>query len=307
MPPVALVLTGIVSVQLGAALAKGLFPALGPGGTVLLRLGVAAVLLGLMVRLRLRRLTRLPRRGVRLALLFGLILGGMNVSIYVALERIPLGVAVAVEFLGPLMVALAGSRRALDALWALLAGAGVLMLSGALSIGTTAGVDTVGLAFALVAGGCWAAYIVVGQRLGNALPPTQGLAIALVVATVALAPLGVAQGGGALLRPDLFAIGAAVAVLSSVIPYSLELLALRRMPARVFGVLMSLEPGVAALLGFLVLREVLRPTQLVAILLITTASVGATALGGARGDQSPHIVAPPEVAVEARGPVTQAE
>jgi inner membrane transporter RhtA len=280
MPPTGFVLLSIGATQLGAAIAKSLFAALGPGGTVFLRVGFAALVLGLWWRPRLRG----HRRGAyALVALFGLVLGGMNLAFYSALERIPLGIAVTLEFVGPLGVAVAGSRRRLDLVWVLLAAAGIVLLAP-LGAGATA-LDPRGVALALLAGGLWAAYILLGARVGQALPGGAGLALAMGVAAVALVPLGVARGGAALLDFPLLAAGLGVALLSSALPYSLELEALRRLPARVFGVLMSLEPAIAAVVGLALLRETLPPRALGAIVLVTIAAVGTVrfATGEERG------------------------
>jgi inner membrane transporter RhtA len=269
VPPVALVLAAVASVQFGAALAKTLFDEAGPGGTVFLRVAFAAVLLLVLWRPRVRGH---ERRDLWLAAAFGLSLAGMNLAFYGALDRIPLGVAVTFEFVGPLGVAVAASRRALDVLWVVLAAAGILLLS---DFGGFGGLDAVGVALALLAGAFWAAYIVLAARAGQAFPGGSGLALAMVVATVLLLPVGVADGGESLLEPEVLGVGAAVAVLSSAIPYSLELEALRRLPAGVFGVLMSLEPAVAALAGYVVLDQALVARELLAIALVVVASAGA--------------------------------
>jgi len=263
------VLAAVASVQFGAALAKTLFDDLGPGGTVFLRVLFAALLLLVLWR---PRVGGRPRRDLALAAAFGVSLAGMNLSFYGALDRIPLGVAVTFEFVGPLGVAVVGSRRALDLLWVVLAAAGILLLS---DFGDFAGLDSGGVGLALLAGGFWAAYILLSARIGRVFSGGSGLALAMVVASVLLVPVGVADGGDALLQPGLLALGAAVAMLSSAVPYSLELEALRRLPEPVFGVLMSLEPAVAALAGFVVLGQDLRARELVAILLVVAASAGA--------------------------------
>ena len=268
-----LVLGAISSVQFGAALAKTLFDEIGAGGTVFVRVLFAALVLALIWR---PRVAGLGRREGLLAVLFGLTLAGMNLAFYSALDRIPLGITVTLEFVGPLGVAVVGSRGALDLLWVGLAAAGILLLS---DFGTT-DLDGLGVALALFAGCLWAAYILLSARVGQVFPGGSGLALAMVVAAVLLCPVGVADAGAALFVPWILAAGAAVAILSSVIPYSLELEALRRMPPGVFGVLMSLEPGVAALAGFVVLGEELVPRELVAILLVVAASAGAA--GGAK-------------------------
>jgi inner membrane transporter RhtA len=274
-PPTALVLFPIVSVQLGAAVAKSLFDSLGPGGTVFLRIAFAALVLFLLVR---PKLGAHDRAGYLVAGLFGLTLAGMNFSIYLAFDRIPLGVAVTLEFVGPLGVAVAGSRRLLDLLWVVLAAAGILLLAP-LSVLGGMDLDPVGVAFALLAGCLWASYILLSARTGSAFPGGTGLVIALCVGTFVLFPFGIAGAGYALLDPKLLLAGFGVAMLSSAIPYSLELEALRKLPARVFGVLMSLDPAVAALAGLVVLGERLEMRAVAAVLLVTIAAAGASLYG----------------------------
>jgi inner membrane transporter RhtA len=275
-PPTALVLFPNVSVQLGAAVAKSLFDSLGPGGTVFLRIAFAAFVLFLLVR---PKLGGYDRAGYLVAGLFGLVLAGMNFSIYLAFDRIPLGVAVTLEFVGPLGVAVAGSRRVLDLLWVVLAAAGILLLA---PLGVLGGMDLdpVGVAFALLAGCLWACYILLSARTGSAFPGGTGLVIALCVGTLVLFPFGIAGAGYALLDPKLLLAGFGVAMLSSAIPYSLELEALRKLPARVFGVLMSLDPAVAALAGLVVLGERLEMRAVAAVLFVTIAAAGASLFGG---------------------------
>lgn len=272
VPPVILVIGAISSVQVGAALAKTLFDEIGPGGTVFVRVLFAALVLALIWR---PRVAGLGRREILLAVLFGLTLAGMNLAFYSALDRIPLGITVTLEFVGPLGVAVAGSRGALDLLWVALAAAGILLLS---DFGS-GDLDRVGVALALLAGCLWAAYILLSARVGRVFPGGSGLALAMILAAALLVPVGVADAGADLLVPWILAAGAAVAILSSALPYSLELEALRRMPPGVFGVLMSLEPAVAALAGFVVLGEDLVPRELVAILLVVAASAGAASGG----------------------------
>jgi inner membrane transporter RhtA len=265
--PVGMVLGAVACVQFGAGLAATLFDDLGPVGTVLLRVGFAAVVLVAVWRPRVRGLRREERW---LVAAFGVSLAGMNGLYYLAIDRIPQGVAVTFEFVGPLGVALAASRRGMDVVWAAFAAAGVALLGG---FGSS--LDPAGVAFALGAGAWWAAYILLSARVGRAFRGGDGLALAMVVGTAVLLVPGAADAGDALLDPQLLALGAAVALLSSVIPYSLELEALRRIPARVFGVLMSLEPAFAALAGFLVLGQDLDAIEIVAIALVVGASVGA--------------------------------
>jgi inner membrane transporter RhtA len=268
VPPTLLVIGAVASVQFGAALAKSIFDEAGPGGTVFLRVASAALLLALIWRPRLAGHTRAD---LWLAVLFGLSLAGMNGAFYAALDRIPLGVAVTFEFVGPLGVAVFASRRPLDVVWIVLAAAGILLLS---DFGN-ATLDGLGVALALVAGVCWAAYILLNARVGRVFPGGDGLAIAMIVATVPLAPIGIAEGGTNLLVPWIVAVGVGVGILSSAIPYTLELEALRRLPAGVFGVLMSMEPAMAALAGFVVLGEDLAARELVAIGFVVCASAGA--------------------------------
>jgi inner membrane transporter RhtA len=270
VPPLVLILVAICSVQFGAGFSATAFDEVGPAGMTLLRLAFAAVVLVAIWRPRPSEHTR---EALRVAVLFGLVLGLMNLTFYEAVDRLPLGIAVTIEFVGPLGVAIVGSRTRLDVVWVVLAAAGIVLLADPGGAGSP---DAVGVAFALAAGACWAAYIVLTQRSGRHFAGARGLAIAMVVATaVPLAP-GIAQGGGDLFGAEVLAIGFAVALLSSVVPYSLETEALRRMPRNVFGVLMSLEPGVAALAGFLVLDQELGPRELIAIGLVVVASAGAT-------------------------------
>jgi len=269
VPPVGLVVLGMLSGQIGAAFAKSLFPALGSYGTVFLRLGFAALILMVAWRPRVR-----GHRGrdYLLVLLFGLVFAVMNTSFYASLDRLPLGVAVTVEFVGPLGVAVFGSRRLLDLLWALLAAGGLVLLTPLSGVQ----IDPFGLALALVAGLCWASYILISVRVGRSFPGGNGLALGTMVGALLVAPVGIWQGGEQLLDWPILAVGAAVALLSSVIPYSFELEALRKLPARVFGVLMSIEPAIAAMVGFVVLGEALGERELLALGLITAASIGAT-------------------------------
>ena len=265
--PTALVVCGIASTQVGGAVAKTLFDRTGPGGVAFLRVAFAAAIL-----LAVWRPAVPARRDLALAALFGLALAGMNLSFYEALDRLPLGIAVTIEFVGPLGVAVAGSRRALDGVWVLLAAAGVVLLARGGSA------PALGVGLALLAGGCWAAYIVLSAKVGGVFPGGTGLAIAMAVGAVALVPAGAA--GGRLGDPAVLGAALGVALLSSVIPYSLELEALRRLPKRVFGILMSIEPAMAALAGLIVLGEGLRARDVVAIALVVAASAGASLSAG---------------------------
>ncbi len=275
VPPTALVLAAIVSVQVGAALARDHFEAVGPLGAAALRLGLGTLVLLAVLRPRPWTWTR---RAWLAAVVYGIALGGMNVAIYLSFQTLPIGVAVTVEFLGPLGLALAHTRRWRDAVWALAALAGVALLG----LQATGALDPVGLLWALLAGLCWAGYILASAATGQHLPGTQGLAVAMVVASAIALPLGSASAAaGAATEPWLLAVFLGVALLSSALPYALELHALRRLATRVFGVLQSLGPAAAALAGLLVLGERLGWPELIAVALITLASVGVT-LGARR-------------------------
>ncbi len=271
LSPVWLVLGGILSVQFGAAVAKQLFGEIPPTAMVWLRLVTSSVVLVALARPRVHGRSA---SDWRVALGFGISLGVMNWAIYQSFARIPLGLAVTIEFIGPLTLAAIGSRRLRDLGWVVLAGAGVALL------GLDPGVVTpAGVAFALVAGAAWAAYILLSASTGARWPGLDGLAVASVIATLLLTPYAVVRGGSVLLDPRILMLGALVGVLSSVIPYSLELIALRTLRPAVFGVLMSLEPAAAALAGVLVLHELLSPVQLLAMACVVAASIGATRTG----------------------------
>ena len=276
--PVGLVLAGGVCVQFGSALAVTLMPRAGALGVVALRLFVAAVVLLLVCRPRLRGHSRADWGTV---VVFGITMAAMNGLFYQAVARIPLGPAVTLEVLGPLALSVLASRRAINVVWAALALAGVFLLGG----GGFSGLDPTGVAFALGAGAMWAAYIVFSARTGRRFPQADGLALAMVVGAVLFLPLGIAESGSKLADPVTLGLGAAVALLSSVLPYTLELLALRRMPASSFAILMSLEPAIAATAGFLVLSQALTAMEAAAIALVVAASMGAvrTQVGRGRG------------------------
>ncbi|HLV98925.1 MAG TPA: EamA family transporter [Ktedonobacterales bacterium] len=271
VPPPILVLLSMTSTQIGAALAKSLFQSIGPTGAVFLRVAFAALVLLAIWRPSLRGYSW---RDFRWALLFGGVLAAMNLSFYSSLDRLPLGVAVTVEFIGPLGVALAGSRRVIDLFWVALAGAGIVLLAPTGLFGG-ASLDPLGVALALLAGVFWGAYILLSARVGRAFPGATGLALAMAVAALLLVPVGVLGAGSQLLDGRFLLLGAGVALLSSVLPYSPELEALRRLPAHVFGVLMSLEPGIAALVGIVLLHEQLELRAVAALVLVMAASVGA--------------------------------
>lgn len=277
IPPTLHIFLAIVSIQVGAGVAKHLFERVGPVGTVSVRVGFAALALLVWWRPRIRGYRRAELGAIAG---FGLVLGAMNFAFYSALARLPLGIAVTLEFLGPLGVALSLSRRVRDALWALLAGAGILLLSP-VGQDVAARLDPIGVAFALMSAVCWAAYIFLSRQVGRIAPGGAGLALAMGVAAVIFVPIGVVMNGAALLDPGLLVAGCAVALLSTALPYTLEMEALRRLPTRVFGVLMSVEPVIAALIGFVVLREAIAPRALAAICLITVAAIGAAQTGTA--------------------------
>jgi inner membrane transporter RhtA len=272
-----LVLISIASVQTGAAVARTAFDEAGAMGITLMRLGLSSAVLVAVLRPRPWQWSRDAQQAT---LLFGLCMAGMNIVFYLALRTVPLGVCVTVEFLGPLTVALVQTRRWRDVLWVCLAAAGVALLGlrggGDLPIG--------GLALALVAGTFWALYILASARVGQAVQGTEGLAMALVIAALIALPFGTAGVAGVLDQPRILLIGCGVALFSSIIPYICELAALRRMPTRVFGVLMSLEPGAAAIAGLIVLDQALAAREIVALVLVSVASVGITL--GRRGDQA---------------------
>ncbi|ANB07005.1 transporter [Streptomyces ambofaciens] len=282
--PVGLVLAGGLSVQFGAALAVSLMPRAGALGVVTLRLVVAAVVLLLICRPRLRGHSRADWGTV---VVFGVAMAGMNGLFYQAVDRIPLGPAVTLEVLGPLALSVFASRRAVNLVWAALALAGVFLLSG----GGFDSLDPAGAAFALGAGVMWAAYIVFSARTGRRFPQADGLALAMAVGAVLFLPLGIAESGAELIDPVTLALGAGVALLSSVLPYTLELLALRRLPAPTFAILMSLEPAIAAAAGFLILDQALTATQSAAIALVIAASMGAvrTQMGRRRTKALPEL------------------
>jgi inner membrane transporter RhtA len=261
-------LGAIASVQIGATVARHLFAFLGPAGTVFVRVIFGA---GILLAIARPRRPRLDARQWRSIVLFGLIVAGMNLCFYEAIARIPLGVAVTIEFIGPLGVAIVGSRTPIDLAWAAMAAAGVLLLSF-----SGGAVTTLGLLFALGAAAGWASYIVISQRVGRLVPGGNGLAFALAIGGLVLLPFGIAGAGGALLNLRNLAIGLVVAILSSAVPFSLEFAALRRLSSQVFGILMSLEPAVGAAAGFLVLGQRLSLRDVVAIGLVMAASVGAT-------------------------------
>ncbi|MFC0681824.1 DMT family transporter [Lysobacter korlensis] len=273
---VAMVLGGLTCQEVGAAIAVLLFPAAGPTGMTFLRLAFSALLLLAILRPRLRGHTS---QGWVTVVGFGVVLAAMNLCFYEALARLPLGAAVTIEVLGPLVLSVVTSRRAIAWLWALLASAGVALLGW----GSLTALDPVGVGFALAAGALWAGYIVGSARTGAAFPRFDGLAIAMSVGALVSLPFALLGTGAGILRPDILGLGLAVAVLSSMIPYGLELIALRRIRPATFAILMSLAPAIAALTGQVVLAQELTPLQWLAIGLVVAASAGAVRTGEPRG------------------------
>jgi inner membrane transporter RhtA len=268
LPPIPAVLLSIVSVQGGAAIAKGLFPLLGAGGTAIVRIGFSALILVLAVRPNLKRLTSAQWK---IVIPYGIILGVMNLLFYCALARIPMGLAVTLEFIGPLGLALAGSRRAIDLLWVVLAGAGIALIAP----WSGEGVDLIGVIFALLAGVCWAIYILLSKRAGAQLPGQMAVAVGMLFAAFTVLPFGILEGNLQVMTPYLLLLSVTLAMFSSVLPFTLEMQALRTMPPRMFSILMSLEPAVAALVGLLLLGEQLKLGQWLAVICIVIASSGA--------------------------------
>jgi inner membrane transporter RhtA len=269
VPAPLLVLTSIASVQFGSAVARTLFDDLGAAGVTFLRLAIAAVIFGVVFRPRVRGWSAPAWRA---AALLGVVMAVMNLTFYLSLRTVPLGTAVTVEFMGPLLLALVQTRRLFDALWAVLAAGGVILLG--LDSGGPAHLG--GLALALIAGLCWAGYIVLSARLGSLVPGTGGLAVSLAVAALIVLPFGVRGAAAVVDRPILLVGGTAVALLSSVLSYGLEINALRHIPTRVFGILMSVEPAAAAIAGLLVLHQRLGLREIAALVLVSLASLGVT-------------------------------
>jgi len=265
---VLLVLAAATSVQVGASVAKSLFATLGPPGVVWLRLLFGSIALWVVARPELRSR---PWRELRLVVALGVVLVSMNMAFYESIVRIPLGIAVTVEFLGPLAVATIGSRRKLDLVWVAIAGMGVALLAES----GTGGVDTLGLVLAALAGVCWALYILLSVPVGRLFPGASGLAPAMLIGALLITPWGIASAGSHLRDPQLVGAAAGVGLLSSALPWSLELEALRRLPTNVFGVVLALEPAIAALMGALLLQQHLPARVWFAIALVIGASAGA--------------------------------
>jgi inner membrane transporter RhtA len=269
--PIALLLAAMASVQAGASIAKTMFPIIGPIGMVAVRIALGTIILCVVMRPWRARITA---RTWRPLAVYGVVLGVMNLFYYLALSRVPLGITVAIEFTGPLAVAVLSSHRLIDFCWILLAAAGLVLLLPVTHIGV--GTDPVGALYALAAGACWALYIVYGKKAG-ADHGAQTVALGSVISAIIVVPIGLIDRGHALFSSSILLPGLAVAVLSTALPYTLEMIALTRLPARTFGVLMSIEPAFGALIGYLHLHEWLTATQWTAIALVILASIGATA------------------------------
>lgn len=272
IPPLPAVLLAIISVQGGAAIAKSLFPVIGAVSTTSLRIGLSAVILFAVNRPNLGKLTKEQWKAV---IPYGLALGAMNVIFYMAIKRIPLGLGVTLEFIGPLLVAVLGSKRKLDYLWVLLAAAGIALIAP----WSEKGVDLIGVLLALLAGGFWAGYILLGGRISKIMDGGQAVSVGMLFATLLVLPFGIGSGGFNSLTPSLLLAGAALALLSSAIPFTLEMSALGKLPARTFSILMSMEPAVAALCGLVFLHEHLTLFEYLAVALVVAASAGATLTG----------------------------
>ncbi len=266
--PTGLLLLAIVSVQFGSALAKSLFTELGPWGVVSLRVSFSTLILFTLWRLKWNDTIR---QNIRLIIAFGIVFAAMNSCFYASINRIPLGVAIALEFTGPLGLAILKSQRWLDGLWALLAAIGILLLTPL----SGANIDGWGVLLALTAGFFWALYIVLSAKVGQRISGIEGLAWALAVSSILLLPIGIATAGSALLNPKLLVMGAGVAVLSTTLPYSFEMVALRSLPIKVFGVMLSMEPMMGAIAGLLILGERLSVRSLTACILVSIAAAGA--------------------------------
>jgi len=269
IPPIPAVLMAIISVQSGAAIAKSLFPTIGAPGTASLRIGISAIILLAVYRPNLRKITLDQWKFV---LPYGLCLGAMNLVFYFAIERIPIGLAVTLEFIGPLMVAVLGSKRIVDFLWVLLAAAGIILIAP----WTTNGVDILGASLALLAGAFWAAYIVLGGKISAIMKGGDAVATGMLFAALLVVPFGIFGEGLNNLTPQLLGMGIALALLSSAIPFTLEMKALGQLPARTFSILMSLEPAAASICAFIFLQEYLSFNEILAVAFVVTASAGST-------------------------------
>ena len=269
IPPIYAVLLAIISVQCGAAIAKTLFPAIGAAGTASIRIGISAIILLLAYRPNLKQIT--PNQW-KIVIPYGLSLGAMNLIFYLGIERIPIGLAVTLEFVGPLLVAIIGSRRLIDYCWVLLAAIGIALIAP----WSNSNVDLLGVIFALLAGGFWAAYIVLGGKVSKIMNGGQAVSTGMLFAAILILPFGFYENGLANLTPKFLGMGIALALLSSAIPFTLEMKALGQLPPRTFSILMSLEPAAASICAFIFLQEHLRFYEILAVVCVVTASVGST-------------------------------
>lgn len=273
IPPLPAVLLSIISVQAGAAIAKGLFPALGATGTASVRIGLSAIILVGAYRPNFKRFTAKQWKAV---IPYGISLGLMNVIFYMAIERIPLGLGVTLEFIGPLLLAVSGSKRILDFFWVFLAAIGIAFIAP----WNEKGIDLIGASLALLAGGFWAGYILLGGRIAKIMDGEQAVAVGMIFAAIVVVPFGFGSGGLSNFTPIMILSGGALALLSSAIPFTLEIGALKKLPARTFSILMSLEPAAAALFGLVFLKEHLTLHQWLAVTFVIIASLGATLTKG---------------------------
>lgn len=267
LPPVPAVLLSIISVQCGAAIAKGLFPEIGAAATASLRIGLSAIILLAAFR---PNLTKLNAKQWKYVILYGLSLGAMNMVFYMAIERIPIGLGVTLEFVGPLLLAIFSSKKAIDFIWIVLAAIGIALIAP----WTSNGLNLIGVLLALLAGGFWAAYIILGGRISKIMKGGEAVAVGMLFATLLILPFGIFSGGLNHLSPKLLGLGASLALLSSAIPFTLEINALKQLPARTFSILMSLEPAMAALAAFVFLQEYLSLTECIAVACVVIASAG---------------------------------
>jgi len=269
IPPIPAVLLSIISVQCGAAIAKGLFPEIGAAATASLRIGLSAIILLIAFRPNLGKLNAKQWKYVTL---YGLSLGAMNMVFYMAIERIPIGLGVTLEFVGPLVLAIFSSKKAIDFIWVVLAAIGIALIAP----WTSNGLNLTGVLLALLAGGFWAAYIILGGRISKIMKGGEAVAVGMLFATILILPFGIFSGGLTHLSPKLLGLGAALALLSSAIPFTLEINALKQLPARTFSILMSLEPAMASLAAFVFLQEYLSITECIAVACVVIASAGSS-------------------------------
>ena len=269
IPPIPAVLFAIISVQSGAAIAKSLFPVIGAAATASLRIGISAIILLAVYRPNLFKIT--PNQW-KTVIPYGLSLGAMNLIFYLAIERIPIGLAVTLEFIGPLVVAVMGSKRLIDYLWVLLAAAGIVLIAP----WSDNGIDLLGVLFALLAGALWAAYIVLGGKISKIIKGGEAVATGMLFASILIVPFGILGHGLNSLTPTFLYLGIALALLSSAIPFTLEMKALGQLPARTFSILMSLEPAAASICALLFLQEHLTFNEVLAVIFVVIASVGST-------------------------------